>query len=62
MKAAKSIGAFVVVWVIAYLTGSFIAASFDITQWDAEVGRPITGIFGTILAAVAAGITWAENA
>lgn len=53
MKFATSTFAFLLVLLFAYLSGSFIAATFDITLWD-SFGRFLVVCFGVVVGISAA--------
>jgi len=59
-KVAAPIGVFVVIWFGFYLTGAFMAASFDIKQWS-DIGRSLCGFMGTASAFFGALAVWCER-
>lgn len=60
MKYLKYTAAFFAPFVVLYLCGSFVAASFDITQWDKE-GRFLTVLFSAILGFGSLGVAYAHD-
>jgi hypothetical protein len=48
VKVASRIAPILFVLLLSYLSGSFIAASFDITTWTPE-GRSLALMFGLVL-------------
>jgi hypothetical protein len=53
----QRIASLLAVFVFAYLIGSFISASFDITTWLVGV-RVLTALLGSYLAFVAFAASW----
>lgn len=56
----KLFGITVIIGILMYLMGSFIAASFDITDWDG-FGRVMLAVIWVILSITVIGIAYEEH-
>lgn len=60
MKYLKYTAAFFAPFVVLYLCGSFVAASFDITQWH-QAGRNFVAFLSATLGVVSLGVACANE-
>lgn len=59
MKIPAAILAFIMVQVVFYLFGAFVANSFDLSHWNTD-GRFCAALFGLICGVAMASITYNE--